>query len=703
MAQIDLGKFGNASPVVVATPVAPADAGVAWGEAAKMGRVGFDLAKDYLDSTNRGKIGVAVQAHDEATDRAAIAAQDKMLSGELSPMQAEGYFQSVLDKIEPEQIPYLSPEQESAYQTALAQSRQRAMHRVLTGAKSAAEVDQGRTAAALVDGAYRSGIVAADPELQIWRIEQAAQPGGVLFKTYGEKAPGAVAEVAAKIYDTRLSTDVVKYEVAGDAVSLGRLQEELNDDNSLKSKRLGDNRASILSRVTSAIDRLTNRSTHETNQREVAAKRAVQDYADGLKLGVTYSPEQVATYKAKAEGTEAAEMLSDLMASEGSVRKAATSSGEESAPVIMDMAKKVSEAKAAGNAKLTARLTRLLEITAQAADAAKERVNKNPVDFVEARTGKAFDPISQEDFVRQDALAQKIVDRSNALSALRSEKGFSGKVGYAILKEAEADWIAGLLTGNDYKQSVGVLQALRTATGNDKASYAAIISQIAPKSAPAVAIAGMRVDPPVDGYVRSGLWSKKLAVGNVAENILRGMDILGQLKPKSKNEQSKKDVSLVPGLDLFEKALGKNVTMFKAIPTSDRPSVLDAARAFYAAMLETSQFSPAPEETNQLSQADEAINAVAGSYITAPVGSGDEALLVPWGMPTTEFTRQLEAGWGAAVARGEADGGKETLYRIFAVPGSNGERYRFAARDGLLMNLKDRATPLELTVTLPRR
>jgi hypothetical protein len=697
MAQIDLGKFGRASPVVVPAQVAPANADVAWDQTARVGAVGFSVSKDYLDGINRGKIGLAAQSFDEAMDRAAIETTQKTQAGELSPMQAEAYFQSVLDKIEPEAIPYLSQEQETVYQLALQQSKQRAMRRVMVGAKGAAEVEQNRIAAAYPDGAFRAAIVAEDPEMQIERLRTAAQPGGILAKAYGaEKAAEVVADTATKIYESRARSDIEAFEAKGDAVSLGKLQAELLDENSLKARRLADRRAAVLSQVTSTIDRVTNRSEHDGRQREAGARRALQDATEGMTLGVVFSPAQISAMEATVSGTESEPLFRELMESAGAVHKAATASPDESAKSITDTANRVTEAKAAGNVPLTKKLTRLAEALTSAATTALARMGRNPVDFVESRTGRVFAPIDANDFLKPDELAKKIGERVDAVTALRGTPGFERRVGYGVLKAPEAASLHGLITGSNHQQSALLLHGLLKATKRDQAAYSSTLAQIADHGSKAIALAGLRIEMPVKGYA-----GRDMPEVNVGEYILEGMDTLGQLKPPQKNEATAKQSDVVPGRDVFAKALGESPDWFKAISVEDRDAVLDAARAFYAAMLNHNHFGPDPDTSTREGQAAKAIKAVAGNAIRSPVGNSDSTLLVPWGMSTDKFRAQLKEAWAIAVTQGRVDPGKESAFRIYAVPGSNGLRFRFAWREGLLDDKTDKTKPFELTVSPP--
>lgn len=699
MAQIDLGKYGRASPVTVATPIAKSDAGVAWDAAARLGRVGMALSKEYLDETNRGKIGLAVQAHDEVVDKAAIDATNKMQSGALSPMQAEDYFRSVLDQVEPEEIPYLSPDQEAAYQLGLRQSQQRAMHRVLMGARSAAETEQNRIARAIPDSTVRAATVAADPEVALEQLRASARPGGVLANAAGpEYAAEIVADTESKVYEARARNDLETYQATGDAVAVGRMQKDLLDENSLTSRRLGPRRSAVLSQVTSTINQLTNTADHAQRARETAGARTVKEYADGMKLAVRYSADQISAMRAKVAGTEAEPLFNELLESQDVVHKAATSSPEANASTIMDLAEKFKEAQRGGDTKLAEKLNRLLAVTAEAAKTAAERGVNAPIELVEARTGNRFADIGPQDLADPTGLAAKLKDRAVALDALRSTPGFS-KVSRLPLKPQEATALSSVITGESPERAAAALNALLQATDRNQPAYSAILSQITEKGAEAIALAGLRLDPYVKGYAGP----EHKSPTNVGVAILNGMGLLGLLEKKPKGETEAKVGALAPSPDVFRKALGKDKEhWFKAIPVADQPMVLDAARAYYASMLANHTFSAAPEPNTQEAQAQTAIRAVAGNAIKSPVGNG--SVLVPWGMATDDFIRQMEESWAIAGRKGEVDPGKESARWITPVPGSGGLSFYFLDSNYVpIRNNKDKSSLFTITVTPPKR
>lgn len=700
MAQIDLGKFGRASPVVERQPIAPARPAVAWAAAHHLGETIERLSKDLLDDYEReqkvlsqAKADTAAQGYSVEASKLAIAAQARMEGGEMSPRDAVAWYKDALAGVKVPEVEGMDDPLTVRYQGAIKQASDAGELRILNAMGRVAEKDQNRTAAALVESAIDNAVLAENPAPLIAKLAADLSPGGAAFKAFGtEKAATTLADAVSKVHAQRLSLSLSQAEASGDAVKAQQIVTALADDQSTLSAAVGVRRAQALAHADTTLRQIKARAKHEEDSRETEGERAKREYTAGLVAGVSFSADQMETFRTKVSGTKSEQEFTIMVEQAPKIAAVAKGSPVENRAALDDITTRLAAAQASGDTALSVTLARQVEVMAKAADRARTTMLTNPISFIESRTGKVMPSLSETDLADPAKLKTLIGGRTKEIRALRATEGFGRYIPMAPLKPDEAAAIGTALMNGSALQKGALLRALNNASDGDIPLYQAMVGQVVPQGSGVIALAGLRMTPTSTTHAGS---TSKAPPPYVGEAILRGWaSLTGGEGNKDKNETMS---SLkVPGADAFWKVLFNKTNLAEADEGS-LPVIVDAARYYFAGMMgRFGGFDPMQEDDIAA-----ALEHVAGE--TTKMGWGlpfKGRVMVPWGMEKGDFLEKIKAAYIATMSEGRFKGEPNGAWTIYAVPGSGGTRYGFLDPERRpIADAKDNARPLELDIS----
>lgn len=713
MAQIDLGKFGQAAPVVRSTPIAPSGIGVEWAAARNLGETGMSLADQMLNDYSREQKhlqGAKIQYNsaDFGTEAAkrSLAEVHAMEAGEITPEQAVERYRMTMADVKVPEIDGLDEAMSLQYQTAIKQQKEAGELRILNAMGRVAEKQQNQTAAAFVDSTVRNAIVSEYSDTAEAALRTSAAPGGLLYRAYGkEKAEQILADSISSIRYGRTLRTLADAEDKGKPEVVEGVLTSLRDGQSDLSRDLGLRHPQLLGYADTTLRQIKSRAEQQTNRVEAGGERATHSYERDLRYGVTIPPERREEYRLAAIGTKSWPTYQALSQMEPVLSRAGKATFDGMAADIEETAKSLTAAMEGGNTE-SARLyrdtlTNLLEL-------ANNRQNMRataPLEFVESLTGEKMADLVQADFAPGGALKAKLKDRENAILGHRKAEGYGNRyVPMLLLKKDDAVMVGGMLQQGTPDSRIATLQIIMDAAENRRDIYQSILAQSLPeKGSVAIAVAGMRVT------------AKDQEVGRA---ILQGHDLL---YPKGRSKDTMADAKHMeddpPSKYLDELKTSAN-DIYKAMLPGESDALVEAARCYRAARPQVDILT--------------AIKRVAGDVMEASdlkLGFSGK-LMVPWGMSRDDFSSKMITAYFKALGekritikeRNEATRylddklvrSKDTQtafsvknipqlpnsrWAIFEAPGSAGLRYNFYDTDSLKL-IKDNLTdePVEISI-----
>ena len=425
-----------------------------------------------------------------------------------------------------------------------------------------------------------------------------------------------------------------------------------------------DKRRILLNQVENRQMVLQAKAEHEQEKRENAAGRSIQAYINLSLAGQQPDATAMAALQTQVRGTSYAKQFS-------MIQKTLQENQQFASLPPTEMAKKLDEdvtrqAKGFSSVEEAQALQLQIARRSQALKLTMDQLSSDPNAYLNRTAG--IDPGAVNFDKPEDAMAV-IRQRQANLSTLAQKVPTS----QAVFRPVELDEFQNRLAGAGAKDRAGMLGQLAVTLGPTSAAYRDTMQQLAPKS-PVTAFAGE-------------MMPKK---PQVAELMLRGEDILKQLKEAGKGGQVKigkeQDFNAA-----FNASTGK---LFGAGDEQVRETYYQATKAVYAAL---SQQAYDYNEQVDGGRVKKAFNMVAGDTVRW----NGVNVLPPIGMQAGQFRTAIEAQFNAARAAGRVDVPASYVYDSNLVK-LKGSRYALQNGSSVLPDAKTgRPFVLDLDAPLP--
>lgn len=672
MARIPLGNFGQGATTapVVHTTVGGGDDPV--GKAvARLAESGMQISanaqaeQDRLvqkelqqrQSMARVRATNALLDHEIQTKTGIEDVRNRMLSGDLDWREAEGEAKQVLGKIAVPEVPDLDPIDGERMQGGIRRNLEAARVDLAGTVKVAQRQEQKAEVMTSFDSLDKlAGLPDADIDLLIKRAGAMAdrwQAAGLDPSQFEKTRQGYVDKWWTQHASRRemLARD--------NPAALEVLANDLTRDDGFYAARLDSNQRNVLlNRVLGAQGRLEQRAEVESNRRNAAAGRAIEQYERQIATGVPAPVEVMFGWGNTVAGTSYEAEFQQIQRSEIEVQQVMLLSPVDQRTYLQQLkAKQQAEGATVAEQQRAGRLEKAIELRLTT-------LRESPLEFYGNTTGQAVRALDLN-LLQSGALENlqaQIGERMTVLDMLRRQYG--SEAGSAPLLPQEASALAGVLTKAKPTDATRLFGHLNQAFADPQA-YLLAMKQIAPDS-PVRAEAGRiyALQRPL-GAPAGPITAASPAgqYGDVALTILRGEALLNPDKASAGVDA--KPVKMPPPQDVQRVIASQLRNAFAGRP-EELQVALDSASAYYAA-----KTADAGDLSGQLNSTrlKEALRAVVGERTEFH----GRDVIPPWGMSAASFRDIADTYVDARLkAAGRKDPGDVALVNLRGHPGYYG-------------------------------
>jgi len=587
------------------------------------------MERRYAEGVNlaRAQASNALLDHEIAVRNKADEIRQRVDSGDLPYDQARTTFEQEATAIERPQIQHLDPIGQQNLSKGLDRNLftgQVEVDKAVEGARKADFRDQ-------FGGALdRLGKLAGMPGSNIDEINAKADAYIPLARAAG--LPPALIDKTVQDFKDRnwLNNATQNAMQSADSLpDLRQLQHDLTAEDGFYAGKLDtDKRNAVLRSVLSDISQIELRQSRQADRREALAERAISQIDQQISTGVPATAEQWTKWNSVVKGTLQEDEFRDRMKNEETVQSVLRKPLDEQVSYIQSATQKLdTEGGSVRDRANLARLTNTVKANIQQFQSAPLLFNAN-------RLGTDIAPLDLTQFASPNGQAQiagQIQARMATLATMRKEYG---SVAVKPLLPQEAQAMASMLDRGTPAQQVELLGSLRTAIG-DPDAYKGALQQISPDH-PVIALAGMVATNPKPLTLTTH-WFKPnemLSGRDVAATLLQGERILDATKGQ-KAEDGKPQTGLyLPNDMALQTSFQSTVGNAFADRADAAQTAYQAVKAYYTGRAAQTGRLASTKADIDTDLVDEAVKAVLGEVDNY---KGNGSVLVPWGMPTSEF------------------------------------------------------------------
>ena len=663
MPRISMGDFAQATVVP-----RPERSSVQFGDggsgraldnlAGSLGQVANDIARvgqqqrEQEEGLARAKASNALLDYELQVSTKVDDIRQRLLTGDLQPGDSEFTATQEIGQIERPNVRGLGEIGAVQFDGAFQQAQRKGILQVQTAARTA-ERQLRKTE---VIGAFdRMDKLAGLPDADIDRLTTLA---GAMSEQWREAGldPSEFENKRQSYADRWWVQHASRREMLArdDSAALDALADDLTKDDGYYATRLdATQRNMLLNRVLVGRERLDARSAVESNKREAAASRVIEQYEKQVATGVPAPADVMIGWASAVAGTSLEGEFQLIQRGEVELQQVMKLPPVEQRSYLQKLKAQQQTQGATVSDQLRAeRLERAIETRLKA-------LRESPLEFHGATTGQAVPPLNLGLLASGNAagLREQIEERQTLLRAQRARYG--AEAGMSPFLPQEASALAGMLAKAPPQQAAQVFGTVRDLLDDPKA-YEEAMRQIAP-DAPLRAEAGRiyalqrPAGSPPGGITAT---SPNGQYGDVALTILRGETLLNP----GKDDGKAKPVAMPPPQEVQQHIAKQLGTAFAGRPEEYRRAV-DAVNAYYAA--KTADEGDANGRLNT-ERMNTAIKAVIGERVDIE-GRG---VIPPWGMPAETFRQRADLYIQARLkAAGREDPGDVSLVNVRGAPG----------------------------------